>query len=186
MRRFALVLAVLAVAGMTASAAQGVSVHFKGDHSLPTFNDQGLVLSMTGVLAGLGNYDTAITLTATGQPTADCVNPGSGEHRPPGQQPAEVTLVGTTLVSASDIKNGNVSITVTTGAPTTPVPGAPGCPNSNWTENITEVSFSSATFTVVQDSNANGAFEEAPSLSGSCTFSPSTSNGAVPGASVSC
>ena len=186
MRKFAMMLAVITAVGMTASAAFAVSAHFKGDHSGPAFTDLGVQLSMTGDFAGLGNFNTSLSLSATGQPTADCVNPGSGEHRPPGQQPAEITLVGTTLISASDIKNGNVTITVTTDAPTSPVPGAPGCPNPNWTENITDVAFTSGAFALVQDANNDGVYDEAPSLSGTCTFSPATANGSVPSGSFTC
>jgi hypothetical protein len=52
--------------------------------------------------------------------------------------------------ASSDIKNRNLSFTVNTAGPVTPIPGAPGCPNRQWTENITDVVFSSATITVYQ------------------------------------
>ena len=60
---------------------------------------------------------------------------------------------------AGDIKNGNVTIATTTNAPVTPIPGAPDCPNPQWTENITDMAFSSATITLFQDANDNGTFE---------------------------
>lgn len=185
MRRLFLVLAaVLTIALATMTGALAVSAHFK--HGSPTFNDLGTQLKMTGVFAGLGNFSTQLGISATGNPTADCVNPGSGEHRPPGQQPAAVTLTGTVAVPASDIKNGNVTLNVTTDAPESPVPGAPGCPNSKWVENITDVAFTGVSFALIQDANSDDVFGEAPSITGTCTFSPATSNGAVPSGSVSC
>jgi hypothetical protein len=124
-------------------------VHFK--HGSPVFSDGGLFLNSSGALAGLGNGDVVITLTATGQPLATCTNP-SGQTQPPGQNPAEVTLTGVQALPASEIKNGNLNFNVNTGSPTTPVSGAPECPNGNWTENITDVIFAGhqATITVYQ------------------------------------
>ena len=74
----------------------------------------------------------------------------SGATQPPGQNPAQITLTGVEQIPSSDIKNGNLSFTVITAGPVTPVPGAPGCPNRQWTENIADVVFSSATITVYQ------------------------------------
>src|SRR5262249_41242629 len=126
-------------------------------------------------------------VSATAQPTADCVNPGSGEHRPPGQNPAQANVTGSTAVPAGDIKNGNVSITTTTNPPATPIAGAPDCPNSQWTENITDMAFTSATITLFQDSNQNGTFEPGELvLTVNCTFNPATSNGSVPQAGFTC
>jgi hypothetical protein len=74
-----------------------------------------------------------------------------GQNRPPGQNPAEVDVTGSTAVPAGDIDNGNVSIATTTNPPVTPVPGAPDCPNAqNWSENITDMAFTSATITLFQ------------------------------------
>jgi hypothetical protein len=154
------------------------SPHLKGGkRSAPSFEDLGLVLKGGAAVSGLGNYDVDISMSAVGQPLSTCTNP-AGATQPPGQNPAEVTLTGSQHVSASDIKNGNLSFSLQTGAPDPIVAGAPGCPNTQWTQEITDVTFSRATITVVQ----NGATV----LSLSCTFSPSTANGAVPAGNVTC
>ena len=155
------------------------SPHLKGDHSVPAFTDNGLTLTGSGELAGLGFRDVLVTLVAVANPTATCGNPGGNTFQAPGQNPAPITVTGSEAIPASEIMNGNTPFTVTTKAPTSPIPGAPGCPNTSWTEIITDISFTSATITVQQPPGTTV-------LTVSCTFSPATSNGAVPTATVSC
>ena len=159
-------------------SAFGQSVHLKGGaNSEPNFVDQGLTLNSAASLAGLGNEDVLITLTATAAATSTCTNQGGTQA--PGQNPAEVTVSGSQSIPAEEIKNGNVSFNVTTIAPATPIAGAPGCPNPNWTQDITDLSFTTATITVEQPAGNLV-------LTVSCTFSGPTTNGAVAGADVTC
>jgi hypothetical protein len=186
MKRFAvLAVAAIAVVGFFAQPAAAGNPHLKGRDAV-AFTDNGLTLTATVAYAGLGNFDTEQRVTATGSPTATCTNP-AGATQPPGQNPAEVVLTGVTAIPASDIKNGNVTITTGTNAPVTPIPGAPDCPNPRWTEDITDVAFTSATISVFQDSNENGMFEAGELvLTVSCTFSPPTSDDGVPSSGFVC
>jgi len=148
MRRIALVaMATFMTLALGSSAALAANVHFK--HGSPVFTDNGVTLTASGSLAGLGNGDVVIAVSATGTPTATCTNP-AGATQPPGQNPAEVTLTGVGGFPASEVKNGNLFFSVETAAPVSPIPGAPDCPNRQWTEAITDVAFTSATITVYQ------------------------------------
>jgi hypothetical protein len=133
---------------MMGSPALAANAHFKNKPAV-SFADQGVFLRASGAITGLGNGDVVITLTGTGQPTASCTNP-AGETKPAGHNPVEITLTGVQQIPQADIKNGNLSFSVNTAGPATPVPGAPECPNPQWTEDITDVAFTSATITVYQ------------------------------------
>ena len=159
--------ALMLVPAVAITAALAASVHLKNKPPL-TFTDNTvtspdaigpLTLTASGALTGLGNGDVAITLSAVAQPTATCTNPGNGDHQPPGQNPALVVVGSTTGFPSGEIKNGNLAFTVVTKPPQTPVPQAPDCPNSSWTEDITDLTFVSSTITVGQPAalNADGS-----------------------------
>jgi hypothetical protein len=169
--------ALAAIGLLIGTAAYAASVHLKPPHTNPTFVDQGLYLEVVGNLAGLGEGDVLISLTAQADVTSTCTNQGGNQA--PGQNPAPLTVTGAEPIPAGEIKNGNVSFDVKTVAPAATIAGAPGCPNSNWTETIEDLAFTSATIVVEQPVGTTV-------LTIVCTFSEPTTNSGVPDANVTC
>jgi hypothetical protein len=165
------------IAAVLATAALAASVHLKQNKN-PTFIDNGLYLSAVGSLTGLGNEDVVISVTAQGDVTATCTNP-AGQTQPPGQNPAPITVSGTVAIPADAIKNGNLSFSVRTEEPDRVVAGAPQCPNPQWTERITDISFTSLVLKVEQPAGTTV-------LTVSCTANTPTTNGSVQPNTIAC
>jgi hypothetical protein len=179
MKRVMAGIATLCAVGLIAVPVDAGNVHLKGGKTAkPSFTDNGLSLSATGALTGLGNGDIVVNLDATADVTSTCTNP-AGATQPPGQNPAPITVGGTQTIPAAEIKNGNVSFAVNTTAPDPTIAGAPDCPNPNWTEAILDLRFTSATISVEQPAGTTV-------FTLNCTFSPPTSDGPVPSGTVTC
>jgi hypothetical protein len=162
------------------TTAQASSVHLKGGKKAkPAFTDGGSFLTASGSLSGLGEGDVVVALSATADVFATCTNPGSGEHQPPGQNPAPLTVTGAQEIPEDEFKNGWTPFDVSTLAPSPTIAGAPGCPNPQWTETIEDLAFTSATITVEQPAGN-------VVLTIACTIAPATSDGAVPAGTVIC
>jgi len=182
---FLIIMATISIAAVVAFAS---SVHLKGGpRAEPAFTDMVLTLTACSELSGLGFEDVTITINATADPTGQCCNPGEA-CKVPGQNPAPVDVTGSVSIPADKIKNGNLDFCVTTQAPVSPIPGAPDCPGPNWTENITDMAFTSATITVQQPTSAEPT--ENIVLTVGCDTSSSagvgTVNGPVPSSDVEC
>jgi hypothetical protein len=178
MRKVWTLIVVLGMVLVTAAPALAGNVHLKGGRNAePTFTDHGLVLEAAGALAGLGNGDVVVSLTAQADVTSTCTN--NGGNAAPGQNPAPLTVTGAQEIPAEELKNGNTPFDVFTVSPDPIIAGAPDCPNPNWTETIDDLAFTSATITVEQPVGTTV-------LTVSCTFDPPTSDGAVHRNDVTC
>jgi hypothetical protein len=174
MRRFTWIFALAVAVGMLAATTTlAASVHFK--KPAPSFTKNGdLSLTSSGLLTGLGNGDILVTIQATGTGGAQCQNPG-GNSKVPGQNPVAVNVSGSVFIPNSQFSNGNVGFTVSTVAPQKPTPSEAGCPNDSWSVVSFSVTYTSATLTVLQDSNGqNGTFDGPGTqvLSQTFSFSP--------------
>jgi hypothetical protein len=176
-----------AVALLVGTTGYAQNVHLQPPGSNPDFTDQTLVLNMTGSVAGLGNGDVMVNLIARAIPTAVCAN--HGKHQPPGQNPAAVTVSGGQAIPAQKNKNGSVDFNVTTQPPTSPIPASDpdfSCPSANWTETIVDLAFTSATFTISQNTKDDPSVFTNALGPDACTFSSPTTNGVVDPGDVSC
>jgi hypothetical protein len=150
MRRIAI--AVTAIAGFVglafgAAPAYAQSGHFlTGGGNAPACTDIGTQVECTGKVAGLGGTTFEITIQAAGIASVECTNPGGNVA--PGQDTA-VNVAGTTEPLPTP-RNGQFRFSVTTDDPE-PLPPTPTCPNNQWTPNIVDVTFTTATLTLLED-----------------------------------
>jgi hypothetical protein len=135
----AVALAALAFPGV-ASAQSG---HFV---QAQTCTDIGTQVECSGKVAGLGGTTFEITVEAEGTAEVVCINPGG--NRAPGQDTA-VTVAGTTDPLPTP-RNGQFRYMITSDDPE-PLPPTPTCPNDSWTPEIVDVTFTTATLTLLED-----------------------------------
>ena len=129
---------------MPASAQSG---HFiESGAGAPTCTDIGTQVECDGKVAGLGGTTFEVTVEAAGIASVECTNPGGNVA--PGQDTA-VTVAGTTDPQPTP-RNGQARFTITTDDPE-PLPPTPTCPNEQWTPNIVDVAFTTATLTLLED-----------------------------------
>jgi hypothetical protein len=115
----------------------------------PTLKDNGSTLTLSSAMTGLGNGNLDVSIDWTGTTVNNtCTSPGG--NKAPGQNPA-TPVSGSSDASIKPDKNGNVTITLTTVAPTITAQSA-GCPNKNWRASYTDVVFFSAAVTIAQAS----------------------------------
>ena len=150
MRRIAAIVTALVALGalaLGASPAHAESGHFlTGGGNAPECTDIGTQVTCTGKVAGLGGTTFEITIEADGIASVVCINPAG--HRAPGQDTA-VTVEGSTDPLPTP-RNGQYRFSVTTDPPD-PLPPTPTCPNDQWTPEIVDVSFTTATLTLFED-----------------------------------
>ena len=172
-------LKLLVLALLSATHVFAASVKLKGGaNAEPLFTDNVLSLQANAELSGLGNGDVEITILAEADTVSTCTNQGGNQA--PGQNPAPTDVQGSVGIPEDEIKNGNLAFEVETELPTpNPIPGAPGCPNENWTELIEDLKFTSATITVEQPAGTEVLVVE-------CDIDPPSNDGVVSKAHVEC
>jgi hypothetical protein len=147
MRRVGIVLAAVALFMTTALAAAGQSGHFlTGGGNAASCVDIGTQVRCTGKVAGLGGTTFHIEVEAEGVAEVVCINPGG--NRAPGQD-TDVTVEGSTDPQPTP-RNGQFRFTVTTDDPA-PLPPTPTCPNAQWTAEIVDVAFTTATLSLFEN-----------------------------------
>jgi len=150
-------LTLLAVAGLSIWAVLAQNTHFK--HGSPNFSDGGVTLCSTGTITGLGNGDVFVSISSSNAGvTSTCTSPGGNQA--PGQNPASASVAGTTVIPDEQVKNGNATYSVCTNTPTQPSGKQGGCPNNNWTAQITDLQFNNATITVAQGTPTNVVLQQ--------------------------
>jgi hypothetical protein len=148
MRRFLLLfVGVCIAAALAVPTVLAQSGHFlTGGGNAPQCTDIGTQVTCSGKVAGLGGTTFEIRIAAQGTATVVCRNPAG--HRAPGQD-TSVTVAGSTGPLPTP-RNGQFNFSITTDAPG-PLPPTPTCPNNQWTPVITDVAFTTATLSLLEN-----------------------------------
>jgi hypothetical protein len=141
-----------AVVGLFVVAIGPVAAYAQSGHFIeqggnaPECTDIGTQVECSGKVAGLGGTTFEITVEASGVATVQCRNPGG--NIAPGQD-TSVDAAGSSGPQPTP-RNGQFQFTeLTTDAPT--VPNFPTCPNPQWTANVVDVTFTTATLSLFED-----------------------------------
>lgn len=134
-------LATIGLVAAAPAAAFAQSGHFVQAQDC---RDVGTTVECSGKVAGLGGETFEITVAAEGRGTVECTNPGGNVA--PGQT-FDTTISGSSG-PLETTRNGRFLYTVTTGEPVAP---ADACPNEQWTATVTDVEFTEATITLLED-----------------------------------
>ncbi len=117
-----------------------------------TATDTSQSVTCSGELAGLGNVDLVLNLSASGFALYQCQN--GGGNIAPGQNKVLVgPATSTTTIPASAIKNGRTPFTTNAAvlsAPLTVSGAVAGCPNANWSGVNPVVTVTSITLKISQ------------------------------------
>lgn len=147
MRRVIIILTAVALVGAAALPVAAQSGHFlTGGRNAPVCTDIGTQVRCTGSVAGLGGTTFEIHIEATGIAEVVCINPGG--NRAPGQD-TEVTVEGGTDPQPTP-RNGRYNFSITTDSPD-PLPPTPTCPNAQWTAEVVDVAFTTATLSLFEN-----------------------------------
>jgi hypothetical protein len=157
--RLSIVVAAFAVAAVVfPSAASAQGGHFvTGGGNAPMCTDNGTTLTCTGKVAGLGGTTFEITVSAPGEASVTCANPGKNEDVP-GQR-TSIDASGTSDELPTP-RNGQYVFSVSTNAPT--VPDTPTCPSAKWDATVVDVTFGGATLTLLEDGVPSDTFGPVP------------------------
>jgi hypothetical protein len=145
MKRFLAIAAMTVAAFAFPTSAFAQSGHFVGTQRC---TDTGTTVTCTGKVAGLGGTTFTILVSAQGTADVTCTNPAGNVA--PGQS-FNFTASGQSGPFPTP-RNGQAPYTVSTTAPTAP---AGSCPNPKWTATVTDVHFTTATITLLEDGSVS-------------------------------
>jgi hypothetical protein len=140
-------LAALLTAGVISMAFTGIALAQSGHFLDRTVacRDIGTQVLCSGKVSGLGGTTFQLLVQATGTASVECENPGGNVA--PGQDTTVTTLGDSGRLPTP--RNGNFNFSLDTEAPTAP---DSSCPNDSWTPNVVDVTFTTATIQLFEDS----------------------------------